>query len=152
MTRETVLKTDCYSLSPLQRGLLFHHFEASNSGDYIQQVVLTLPESLHASALREAWQEVLDRHSALRTTFLWQTTAPPLQQVHPNVFLPWQEYECSDLTAKQQEEKLSAFLAFERERGFDITEPPLMRVALFRFGKEDFRLVWTFHHILIDGR
>jgi len=151
MTSETLL-TESYSLSPLQKGMLFHHLEAPHSGEYIQQVVLTLPESVHVPLLREAWQRVLDQHSALRMSFHFQTTAPPLQRVHSHVSLLWQEHDWSNLPAEQLEGELSALLTLERERGFDMSGPPLMRLTLLRLDDDDFRLVWTFHHILADGR
>ena len=33
-----------------------------------------------------------------------------------------------------------------------MTQAPLLRLSLFRMDENDFRFVWTFHHILVDGR
>ncbi|WP_121826324.1 condensation domain-containing protein [Streptomyces rapamycinicus] len=43
------------------------------------------------------------------------------------------------------------WLTEDRADRFDLTRPPLLRFALFRFGAEHFRLVMTNHHILLDG-
>lgn len=144
--------TESYSLSPLQKGMLFHHLEAPNSGSYIQQVVVTLREPVHIPLLHQAWQQVTDRHSALRSSFHCRAAEPPLQRIDPSVSLSLQEQDWSGLAASEQEHRLSRLLTLDRQRGFDVTRAPLMRLALFRFGENDFRLVWTFHHILADGR
>src|SRR5690606_29226454 len=38
-----------------------------------------------------------------------------------------------------------------RARGFDMTAPPLLRFVLVRTAPERFRLIFTNHHILLDG-
>ncbi|MBV9772554.1 MAG: amino acid adenylation domain-containing protein, partial [Gemmatimonadetes bacterium] len=47
--------------------------------------------------------------------------------------------------------ELEAFAAEERARGFDPARPPLMRVALVRTGEREHQLVWTHHHLVLDG-
>ncbi len=44
------------------------------------------------------------------------------------------------------------YLQSDRLRGFDLTHAPLMRLALFRLGEAEYHLIWTLHHILLDGR
>jgi hypothetical protein len=44
-----------------------------------------------------------------------------------------------------------AWLAADRARGFDWREPPLMRVTLIRVTDDAWRVVWTRHHVLLDG-
>jgi len=55
---------DIYELSPLQQGLLFHTIYAPQSGVYFEQFSWTLKGNLNATALRQAWQRVVDRHVA----------------------------------------------------------------------------------------
>ena len=33
-----------------------------------------------------------------------------------------------------------------------MTQAPLLRLSLFRLDESQFCFVWTFHHILVDGR
>ena len=35
--------------------------------------------------------------------------------------------------------------------GFDLSRPPLQRVRLIRLGEDRHWLIWTHHHILLDG-
>ncbi|WP_345521576.1 condensation domain-containing protein [Streptomyces echinatus] len=42
-------------------------------------------------------------------------------------------------------------LAEDREAGIDLGTAPLMRLTLIRLAADRVRLVWTFHHVLLDG-
>ena len=46
---------------------------------------------------------------------------------------------------------LDEWLVADRARGFDLGAPPLMRVTLIRTTGDEWRLVWTRHHLLLDG-
>ena len=39
----------------------------------------------------------------------------------------------------------------EEWRSFDLEKAPLMRVALIRQADRDYRLIWSFHHIVLEG-
>ena len=49
-------------------------------------------------------------------------------------------------------EKLVRFLDLDRRRGFDLSRAPLWRLTLIRLSKDEWQLVWTFHHAILDGR
>ena len=73
---------DLYQLSPMQLGMLFHTLEAPESGVYFEQSVFTIEGPLDASSFERAWQAVINRHSILRSAFLWQNLDSPVQVVH----------------------------------------------------------------------
>jgi len=60
---------DVYELTPMQQGMLFHTLVAHDEGFYIEQTVLTLTGPLDRDPFWWAWQVVVDRHPALRSTF-----------------------------------------------------------------------------------
>lgn len=131
-------------LTPLQQGMLSHWLQHPRSGADIEQMVCTLPESVDASRLRAAWERALQRHDALRLVFDW-TGESPCQRVAHQADLPWQEKSI-------QADELPAFLHEDRFAGFNPGEPPLMRLTLLKLSETNWRLVWTFHHLLLDGR
>ena len=144
---------DSYPLSPLQRGLVFHRLYASDAtGVYVQQARYTLPEPVDAPRLRAAWEHVVRRHTALRTCFIWDGGgSEPEQHVLSEVAVPWAEYDWADVPVAERDESLGRWLADDRRKGFNVAEPPLTRLALFRLDEELYELVWTFHHALLDG-
>ncbi|MGH9901127.1 MAG: condensation domain-containing protein, partial [Pyrinomonadaceae bacterium] len=141
-----------YGLSPLQQGLLFHSLYSRQTGVDIEQVVGDLREQLNAPAFEGAWRCVLERHAVLRTSFLWEGLAEPLQVVNEGVSLPLEAHDWRGLPAAEQETRLAAYLKADRRRDFDLSSPPLMRLALIRLGETRYKLVWSCHHLLIDGR
>ncbi|NKZ06030.1 non-ribosomal peptide synthetase [Actinomadura latina] len=136
---------DILPLSPLQQGFFFHALFDAGAGDvYTAQFVLDLEGPLDAAALRTAAETLLRRHANLRAAFWHEDLSRPVQVIPRTVELPWEEVTASGAEA-------DAVVARERARGFDMTAPPLLRFVLVRMGPERFRLIFTNHHILLDG-
>jgi amino acid adenylation domain-containing protein/non-ribosomal peptide synthase protein (TIGR01720 family) len=142
---------DVYALSPLQEGILFHSLYAPESGVYVEQLSCALAGPLDAAAFARAWERVIERHAVLRTAFVWKSQKRPLQVVQRAVALPLCSEDWSHLAAGEREARFAGFLAEDRQRGFAAARAPLLRIALLRFGAGEHRLVWTFHHLLLDG-
>src|SRR4030067_192390 len=79
---------DVYSLSQMRQGMLFHTLLSPGSGGYFEQLVCRLRAPFDAVAFEQAWQRVLERHSILRTGFVWEGLERPLQVGHPRSRLP----------------------------------------------------------------
>lgn len=140
-----------YQLSPMQQGMLFNSLYAQQSGVDIEQVICLLDE-LDVLAFQKAWQKVVARHPVLRTSFDWVDNCEPLQCVHQQVSIPVEQQDWCGLSDEEQSQKLSFFLERDRTLGFNLSIPPLMRLALFRVKESTYQFVWTFHHAILDGR
>jgi amino acid adenylation domain-containing protein len=136
----------------MQQGMLFHSLYEQQSGIYIEQIICSLSEKLNVAALNQSWQRVVERHSILRTSFDWDASHQLRQLVYKQVKLPVEQQDWRELSNSEQEKRLQAYLQSDRSRGFDLAEAPLMRLALFRLSEADSKLLWTFHHALLDGR
>ncbi len=142
---------DVYPLSPAQQGMLLYLvLSGSRSEVYFDQYVAALGP-LDPVLLRGAWRQVVDRHPALRTLLLWEKQEQPVQVVRREVELPWQEHDWRDLSDAAREDRFTAFLRDDHARGFDFAKAPLARVALIRWADEEWRLVWSFSHLVLDG-
>ncbi|HEV7518874.1 MAG TPA: condensation domain-containing protein, partial [Thermoanaerobaculia bacterium] len=144
---------DLYPLAPLQQGILFHTLYSPGSELYFEQLTATLVGPLDLAAFTGAWQRVTDRHPALRAAFLWAGLDAPLQAIHREVPLEWQLFDWAalEITAEERERRWSALQAADRRRGFDLARPPLLRLTLLRTAPGEHRLLWSFHHLLVDG-
>jgi amino acid adenylation domain-containing protein/non-ribosomal peptide synthase protein (TIGR01720 family) len=149
MSRKNV--EDIYPLSPMQRGMLFHTLHADEPGVYFVAHAFTLRGPLDAPAFLRAFQDVVDRHAVLRSAFLWERREEPLQVVRARVKLPVLTEDLRGLSAEAQAERLRRFSEEDRQRGFDPTRPPLLRVALFQLDDDRHRLFLSLHHLLLDG-
>ncbi|WP_414753961.1 amino acid adenylation domain-containing protein [Anabaena sp. CCY 9910] len=140
-----------YPLSPMQQGILFHSLYDPESGVYCEQLSCTLHGSINTTAFAQAWQRVVERHSALRTFFVWDNLDQPHQVVCKTVNLPFAVDDWRSLSPTEQQEKLTAFTAADRNKGFELNQAPLMRCSLIQTADDTYEFVWTFHHLLIDG-
>ncbi|MEH2088950.1 amino acid adenylation domain-containing protein [Nostoc sp.] len=140
-----------YPLSPSQLGMLFETLSASESGIHLEQCILNFQEDLDSLAFEKAWQRLIERHSILRTAFIWEAQNEPLQVVLKGVKISLEQEDWRGLSLSQQQEKLETYLSADRLRGLEMTKPPLMRLALFQVDSNAYQFVWTSHHILTDG-
>src|SRR6185503_19155655 len=120
------------------------------SGIYINQVCCRW-RNLDAFVFAQAWQQLIDRHSILRSAFVWKNVEKPLQVVGRQVGLPLEQQDWRGLAASAQEERFAAYLEADRTTGFNLMKAPLMRLALFQTGERDYKFLWSFHHMLMDG-
>ncbi len=140
-----------YPLAPMQQGMLFHNLLAPDSGAYFEQFCCTLRGKLDKTAFIRAWQEVIHRQSVLRTAFAWKSLEQMVQIVYPQIDLQIEEQDWQELTHHEQEKYLQAYQQADRVKGFDLAKPPLMRLALMQIGADKHYLLWSIHHILMDG-
>ena len=136
---------DIYGLSPLQHGMMFHALLDPDSAVYFEQHCFDINGSLDADKLLSAWQQVVQRHDILRSQFLPESNDHGAMQLVLNeVTLPFSQVNLTELESQQ-------YLLEDRQKGFQFDQAPLMRVALIDHGNGRQKLVWSFHHILLDG-
>ena len=131
--------------------MLFNALYAPNSGIDITQIICRMHHPIEIEPFRKAWNEVVARHSILRTAFRWEGLDEPLQDVHESAELEFLVEDARDLPRQEQEDRLERHLRDDRQRGFDIAKPPLIRAAVFLFSDAETVLVWPLHHLLLDA-
>ncbi|MFD4658624.1 non-ribosomal peptide synthase/polyketide synthase [Kitasatospora sp. NPDC058444] len=142
---------DVYPLTPMQAGMLFHSLLDPDGDTYVNQVQLVLTGVTDPHALAEAWQRTADANAILRTRLSWQDGAEPLQVVQHRATVPVTHHDWTGRPAEQVERDTARLLAEDRAAGLDLTEAPLLRLTLIRLTPTRVRVVWTFHHVLLDG-
>jgi hypothetical protein len=139
---------DIYPATPMQELMLLHTLARRSDDTLLSQFVFAMEGAVDADALDLAWQAVVARHPMLRTAFVTHKVEQPLQVVRQTVALP---FELVDLrNDADQDAALARLCRDDRHKGFDPARAPLMRLFLVRLGDENWRLVWTSHHLLMD--
>jgi amino acid adenylation domain-containing protein/non-ribosomal peptide synthase protein (TIGR01720 family) len=150
---------DIYPLSPMQQGMLFHALRDGDDDVYMNQVGVELL-GVDPDKLRVAWQLVSDRHAVLRTGFVWQNLSGLAQQAvyrHAKVLFVEDDWRGRSAALERSGRRSELDMALaelsrrERENGFDVSQPPLQRVRLVRLDNDRCWLIWTHHHIVLDG-
>jgi amino acid adenylation domain-containing protein/non-ribosomal peptide synthase protein (TIGR01720 family) len=140
-----------YQLSGLQEGILFHSLYDKQVFSYINQFSCDLINP-NLDAFAKSWDLLISRHSILRTSFHHDIFNIPVQCVQHTAKMP---VEIIDLTNYKDENELQHQLELYAEadsrRPFDLKQAPLMRITLLQMQPGRFRMMWTFHHLIIDG-
>jgi condensation domain-containing protein len=143
-------------LAPLQAGMLYeavlHGVTTGGGGVNVEQLHGSLEEALDPRAWAAAWTLVARRHPLLSSALRWEDVETPRREVYSDVDVPAAHQDWSGLSAEEAARELARFLREDRLRGVDLGRPPLMRVTLFTRGAARSDFVWTFHHVLLDGR
>ncbi len=142
---------DAYPLSFLQRGMLFHSDLNRQLALYHVIFSCRILGQLDLLSLQTALQQVVLRHPVLRTSFDLHSYSEPLQLVHRDVTVPFSVTDLQHLSEPEQKEALKAWEEEEKQRGFDTSIAPILRVNIFVRGEEDFRVTFCFHHAILDG-
>ncbi|GCE27609.1 hypothetical protein KDA_30930 [Dictyobacter alpinus] len=140
-----------YPLSPMQQGMLFHYLYEPQAGLYFEQMQCHMPAGLEVAAFRQAWQQLVSRHSILRTQFMWENLKEPRQIVRYEVDLPWVEMDWQHLDEQEQRKQFLTLLASDRALGVKMTQAPLLRITLIQLAAHHFECIVSFHHLILDG-
>lgn len=145
---------DLLPLTPMQGGMLFHSLLATADDEYITQMSWTMKKSnVDIATMKQAWTKVIERHAILRTSFVVQGFDQPLQVIHKNAVLDWSEVPlATGVTTTFDKDTRDKVCQADRNRGFKFgfgLRP--MRFTLVESGPDEWMLLWTHHHILLDG-
>lgn len=147
--QNTDLSNRSYPLSPMQEGMLFHTLHEDNDV-YLQQVCFYFNDRIDETVAKEAWEKLIERHAILRTTFDWEASDNIIQTVHDSFDLNFkvirdiEEVDCKSGAVKN-------ILSQDRQEKFDLKNGPLMRIKLLQSQENKSCMVWSHHHILLDG-
>ncbi|WP_459478622.1 amino acid adenylation domain-containing protein [Clostridium saccharoperbutylacetonicum] len=142
--------TKIHSLTPMQEGILYNSTIDSDSHAYFEQSVFTVTGLLDIEILNKAFNKLIEKYEVLRTTFLNENISKPKQVVLSKRELKIYYDDISDL-AVDKEEYLEEFKNKDKDRGFDLKNDCLIRVSVIKTGKDIFKIIYSFHHIIMDG-
>ncbi|MEC0714024.1 bacitracin non-ribosomal peptide synthetase BacA [Bacillus haynesii] len=140
-----------YPLANMQKGMLFHAAMDQTSGAYFQQIVIDLKGRVHPDLLEKSFHEIVKRHEILRASFEYEITAEPRQIIARDRKTPFTSIDLTGENRTRQHKFIETYLKEDQEKGFDLSSEALMRVCLIRMNDESYRLIWSHHHILLDG-
>ena len=137
-----------YPATSMQQGMLFH--SQIDAGAYVSQCCPVFAGQLDPLLFRAAWEAVIARYDIFRTVFVGQG-----EQLHQLVLeqasLPWDEQDWRGMDRAQQQERFEQLRLEDRARGFDPGQAPLQRIGLYRLDQQRYQMLWSHHHMLLDG-
>ncbi|MFN8596436.1 MAG: amino acid adenylation domain-containing protein [Anaerolineae bacterium] len=133
-----------------QRRLWFLDQLEPGSALYTIPAALEMKGTLDVTALRRALNEIVRRHTALRTTF-FSRDDQPMQHIAPELTL---DLPIVDLSGRAEDDRWAEAIRLataEAQRPFDLTHGPLVRATLLYLTTDHHVLLLTLHHIIADG-
>ena len=139
-------------LSFAQQRLWFLDQLEPGSPLYNVPVVLPLHGELNLPALAATLSEIVRRHEALRTTFVFTAgVTEAVQIVHPPAHVPLPRVDLDTLPAAVRAGEGRRLMEAVASSPFDLAHGPLLRVYVLRSGAREHLLLLTLHHIVGDG-
>jgi amino acid adenylation domain-containing protein len=115
---------------------------------YNESFTVRLRGTLNESALRDAIQQLIDRHDALRCTFDPKTDRLRIRE-EVSIDLPALDF--SSLPGTERSKRLDQLVEDDAATAFDLANGPLIRVVLVKLERDLHALLVTTHHIVCDG-
>ncbi len=131
-------------LTSTQQGLLFHAMQDPKSKAYFEQGILKFSGDIRPEDFHYSFQKLIEEHETLRATFHYDAIREPYQYIHP--YMPSAFfYEKTDMI------DLEKILSIDREDPFILNKGPLIRLRLINNANDQYYLIFSFHHIILDG-
>ncbi len=133
-----------------QRLWFFDQFEAGKSF-YNLPGAIRLKGKLNVAVLEQTFNEIVNRHEALRSTFT-EVQGQPIQVIATSgTRLRLPVIDLRELPQSDREAAVKQLSAKEAQQPFDLERGPLLRTSLLKLSEEEYVLLLTMHHIVSDG-
>ncbi|WP_343780302.1 amino acid adenylation domain-containing protein [Virgibacillus salarius] len=143
--------TNIYPLSPMQEGMLFHSLVQSESSAYFDQTIFTAKGIVDMELVQKSFQILINKYDILRTVIAYKDVEKPRQVVlkerKPMVYF----HDLSSMDNKQLDDRIEKIILEDRKQGFNLSKDVLMRLFILKQGNKEYKVIWSSHHILMDG-
>jgi non-ribosomal peptide synthase protein (TIGR01720 family) len=143
---------DWWPLTSTQEGFLYTSLAAADK-PYVEQIAFEVRRKYDPAKLERAWCLLQERHPILRAIVHFPAQCPTLVVLANE--RPEQRFSCVDWRKNSVSEKSANAVRLRaeaiRQAGFDLLAAPANRMDLILLDECRFVVVWTFHHILLDG-
>jgi non-ribosomal peptide synthetase component F len=137
-------------LAVAQEALWYRAVMAPTALTYNEAISIRKDGPLDGEALRLAFNEIVRRHTAWRTTFD-AVGGEPVQVVGPPLTFELPVLDLSGLSRDQAERRATDMVAETARVPYDLRRGPLLRPRLVRFDPSHHRLYLAMHHLIFDG-
>ena len=142
---------DIYPMTSMQEGMLFQSLLEPTGDAYFYQVSYKIHQKLVPALIEESMNQLIARHSVLRTIFDYEKIEKMVQVVVKNRAIDFQFEDIKTLCQQDQKRFIGAYKYEDKIKGFDLSKDVLLRVSVIQTKEDENVLIWSCHHILMDG-
>jgi amino acid adenylation domain-containing protein/non-ribosomal peptide synthase protein (TIGR01720 family) len=140
-----------YSLSPMQEGMLFHSIMNSESDAYFEQTIYDIEGDIDIQIFEEIWNALIAKYDVLRTIFIYEEINKPKQVVLRERKIKIHFQDISAMPESAQKNYINEFKEKDKKKKFNLSKDMLIRIAALKTKASSYKVIWSFHHILMDG-
>jgi amino acid adenylation domain-containing protein/non-ribosomal peptide synthase protein (TIGR01720 family) len=147
--RENIAKI--YNLSPMQEGMLFHYLYDPHSQAYTIQMMFLLEGDIRAGLFKQSYEWLADKYEVFRTAVVHKDMNRPRQVVLKQRKKEFAYHDITDRADAEKDQYIENIMEEDRNKGFDLAGEILIRFTLIKTHENTYRLLVTYHHIILDG-
>lgn len=141
-TIDRVENRDYYETSSTQKRFYIVNQLESRTIKYNMTNAVDLEGNLDVQRLQKAFEQLIERHEILRTSFL---------QIEDRIFQKTHNQICFNIEYIEACKLDTEYLIQQFQQPFDLGKAPLMRVQLIKKSEQKYILIFDIHHIIFDG-
>ncbi len=149
--KKSVKIQNVYALTPMQEGMLFNYLYHKESKAYFQQLCFSIEANLDIEILEKSYNQVIERYDVFRTIFVYDKVEEPKQVVLAERIARLYYEDISHMTVEDSKYFIEQYKDKDRDKGFDLTKDILMRLSIIKVGPNNYQMIWSHHHIIMDG-
>lgn len=142
---------DIYALSPMQENMLLASVSDNSKDTFYRQARFELFRELDIEKVQSTLNELVQRHEALRTVFVYRGVSKPKQVVIKERPIQLNLEDLSALDSNGQNDFIKQYAKADRMKDFDLSVDELLRFTLFRLAEDKYEFFWSYHHIVLDA-
>ncbi|HEY4354352.1 MAG TPA: amino acid adenylation domain-containing protein [Acidobacteriaceae bacterium] len=137
-------------ISAEQYRIWLHSSQQPDMPLYNEAITIHKRGSFDLKTLEAAFNEILRRHEAWRTSFAL-VDGELLQVVHPDLHVELPLVDLSGLPPEEREAEALRLATEDAKKPISLEHAPLFRPRVVRMEAEEHRFLLTLHHIIFDG-
>lgn len=142
---------EIFELSPMQKVMYYHSNRNRGVSPYYHNRTFRVNGKLDLEKINKAYQLLFDQYQILRTLYYKSSDGEIYQIAFKNIETYMDFFDISDMTKEQQNKYLEMKIIEDGLKGFDLENDLLMRVAIYKVDYEQYFVLWSNHHMIIDG-
>lgn len=141
---------DIYPLTPIESGMIYSSLINTEEPVYYDQVVYKVKIKDFALLIK-ALSKLVERHENLRTLYYVNGFSKPIKVVLKDLQAPLHLENISRMDETEQKNKIKEYLALDLDKRYKFEGDLLWGLKAFHTDYNDFYLILSFHHAMLDG-
>ncbi len=137
---------DIFGLTSMQMSMLFNFLVNKDSYVYNEQNIFKVYGNLNTEILEKAFKDVVSSNEMLRAVFRWEKLRKPVQIILKKKTL---DFVRLNLSSENKERKLKMLSLMARKK-INLTND-LINIVICKIDENEYELIITNHHIIMDG-